>query len=162
VLREAADIYSNEFGQNYADHPDVGFPLVNLARNLQAQGRYAEAEPLAARALTVFRASFGDDHALTARAYAAHGMVLADMGRPADALPDLQAALRIRTAELPADSPDLGISQSRLGDALRLTGRRAEAEPLLRQGLATLRATLDADDERVVDAERRLAAMGDE
>jgi hypothetical protein len=68
LLRESAAIYASVFGEAYADHPDVGYPLVNLAKTLRDQRRYDEAEAAARRAQAVFTTAFGADHPTTARA----------------------------------------------------------------------------------------------
>jgi hypothetical protein len=48
------------------DHPDAARSYNNVAGNLNAQGRYAEARPLAERVLAIWRKVLGEDHPLTA------------------------------------------------------------------------------------------------
>lgn len=43
-------------------HPDVGQSLNNLAALYNNQGKYAEAEPLCQRALTIFEEVLGSEH----------------------------------------------------------------------------------------------------
>ena len=44
------------------EHPDVATSLNNLALLYQAQGRYAEAEPLHKRALAISEKALGPEH----------------------------------------------------------------------------------------------------
>ena len=44
------------------EHPDVANSLNNLAALYQAQGRYAEAEPLYKRALAISEKALGPEH----------------------------------------------------------------------------------------------------
>ena len=44
------------------DHPDVAYPLNNLAILYKEQGKYAEAEPLYQRALRIREQTLGPDH----------------------------------------------------------------------------------------------------
>ena len=50
------------------DHPDTATSYNNLAVNLHAQGKYAEAEPLYRKALAIRLKVLGEDHPDTARA----------------------------------------------------------------------------------------------
>jgi esterase/lipase superfamily enzyme len=53
------ELASQLFGPH---HPDVGTPLNNLAELYRAQGRFAEAEPLYKRALSIREKALGPDH----------------------------------------------------------------------------------------------------
>ena len=108
MLREAVRIYGTAFGTDYADHPDLGYPLVNLARTLNAPGRRADAEAAARRAVQVFEQAFGAENATVAQALVPLGQVLVDDRRPADAVPVLRRAaaiLRVRREALVANVP---------------------------------------------------------
>ena len=50
------------------DHPETAQGYNNLASNLHAQGKYAEAEPLFRTALEIRRRVLGEDHPDTAPA----------------------------------------------------------------------------------------------
>jgi hypothetical protein len=50
-----------------ADHPDVGASLNSLALIYEAEGRYADAEPLYRRSLLIAEKAFGLDHPNVAR-----------------------------------------------------------------------------------------------
>ena len=58
-MRRAIEIDEKALGK---DHPDVATDYSNLASLLQAQGKYAEAEPLYRRAFDILQASLGPDH----------------------------------------------------------------------------------------------------
>jgi tetratricopeptide (TPR) repeat protein len=60
--KRAIAIYEKAFGP---EHPDLGAQLGNQARLYQAQGRYAEAEPLYQRALTIQEKVHGSNHETT-------------------------------------------------------------------------------------------------
>ncbi len=49
------------------DHPDVAGSLNNLAGLYKTQGRFVEAEPLYAQALTIAMTSLSADHPITMR-----------------------------------------------------------------------------------------------
>ena len=62
------------------DHPDVATFLNNLAGLYQAQGRYADAEPLYKRALAMREAALGPDHPDVARALSNLGLLYKKQG----------------------------------------------------------------------------------
>ena len=70
-----------------SDHPDVAVSLDNLAGLYQAQGRYAEAEPLYKRSLAINEEALGPDHHNTALSMNYLAWLYQAQGRYADALP---------------------------------------------------------------------------
>jgi len=67
------------------DHPDVAAILNNLAELYGAQSRYAEAEPLFRRALTIREKALGPDHPKVATLLESYAAMLAKMDRTAEA-----------------------------------------------------------------------------
>ncbi len=59
--------------------------LNNLARLHNAQGKYAEAEPLYKRALAIWEKALGDEHHLVAKALVNYAALLRKIGRTAEA-----------------------------------------------------------------------------
>ena len=69
------------------DHPDVARSLNNLALLYQAQGRYADAEPLYKRSLDILEKALGPDHPNVAQALNNLAVLYGTQSRYADALP---------------------------------------------------------------------------
>jgi CHAT domain-containing protein len=67
------------------DHPDTAIGYTGLASNLDAQGRYAEAQPLYERALAILRKALGEDHPDAAWSYNNLAFNLNALGRYAEA-----------------------------------------------------------------------------
>jgi len=63
------------------------------------------------------------------------GQALSDLGRPAEALPLHQRALRIRETALGPDHPDVATHLNQVGWALSALGRAEEAWPLHERAL---------------------------
>ncbi|HEX8376002.1 MAG TPA: tetratricopeptide repeat protein, partial [Geminicoccaceae bacterium] len=85
------------------------------------------------------------------------GFVLHAQGRPAEALPLYEEALRLREAGLGPADPLVAQSLNNLAEALRALGRPAEAEPLHRRAVAVRRESLGA---RHPDAAQSLNNLG--
>ncbi len=67
------------------DHPDLAASLNNLAALYQAQGKYAEAEPLYKRSLAIAEKAFGPEHPIVAQALENYAALLRETGHPRDA-----------------------------------------------------------------------------
>ena len=114
----------------------VGFAYVHqaLASVLEGAGYYDEAAAEARLAI----AAFAEAEDIRGEAYACMdlGRVLLSLMRPADAEPELRAALAIAVDLVPRD-PGLVLElQSHLASALDMQGRHGEALPLLHDVLA--------------------------
>ncbi len=66
-------------------NPNVAASLNNLAKLYQAQGAYAEAEPLHKRALAVWEKALGPEHPNVATALKNYAALLRQTGRGAEA-----------------------------------------------------------------------------
>src|SRR5437588_378455 len=69
------------------DHADTATSYSNLARNLRTQGKYAQAQPLFAKALEIRRRLLTDDHPDTAAGYNNLATNLDAQGKYAQAQP---------------------------------------------------------------------------
>jgi tetratricopeptide (TPR) repeat protein len=132
---------------------------------------YAEAEPLARRAL-VLSERLGANHPLVARALTNLSILLRDTNRLDEAEPLMWRALAIDEASLDKHHPGVAINLSNLGQWLKdtsnpaelvqYTNRLAEAERLMRRALAIDQARLGKDHPNVAIRLSNLALlMGD-
>jgi len=118
----------------------------------RARGRFAEAGPLAERALEIFERECGPDHPDVANVLLCLAGIREETGdlaaaeslgrRAADILEGME-----RTDDGGSDVPRLRVQVlGALAGALRNQGRYGEAEPLLRRALALCERDLGADD----------------
>ncbi len=87
------------------DHPDVAYPLHDLATLYKQQGKYEQAEPLYQRALHIWMQALGPDHREVA--YPLHGLatLYKQQGKYAEAEPLYQRALAIYEQMLGPEHP---------------------------------------------------------
>jgi tetratricopeptide (TPR) repeat protein len=126
----------------------------NLAANLQALGRYEEAESLYRAALERALAKGATSRA-AALAYNNLGFSLGRQGRFNEARTLYGKALAIARNWDPEDL-DLALIESNVAANLDALGRPIEAEPLYRQALAVRIAELGADDPAVATSYNNL------
>ena len=107
--------------------------LDTLARELQTQGKYDEAEPLYREALEVKRETLGDRHPDTLLTINNLGGLLKGKGDLAAAEPLLREALEVQRETLGDRHPDTLISMNNLGVLLEDKGDLAAAELLFRE-----------------------------
>ena len=98
-----------------------------VASNLNAQGRYAEAEPLYRKGLEIFERVLGTDHPSTASSYNNVAYNLNAQGRYAEAEPLYGKGLEIRERVLGTDHPDAAGSYNNVAYNLNAQRRYAEA-----------------------------------
>ncbi|MBX3594647.1 tetratricopeptide repeat protein [Sphingomonas sp.] len=139
------------------DHPDVAADLTNLAINLSAQGREAEAHPLLVRALAIYEKALPPAHPYIALLLTNVGASLIALDRAAEALPVLQRALTLREANLPAGHMDIAVAMGAVANALVKLDRLAEAEALHRRALDLRRAAGSGGAATVANAVLNLA-----
>jgi tetratricopeptide (TPR) repeat protein len=72
------------------DHPQVAYPLNNLATLYSEQGKYAQAEPFYRRALAIWEQALGPGHSLTRVTAENYVLLLRAMKREREA-DDLEA-----------------------------------------------------------------------
>src|SRR2546428_6272353 len=106
-----------------AQDPRLGTSLNSLGRLYAAQGRYAEAEPLYAKALAVWESTWGPEHPAVAKALDNLAALHYAQGRYAEAEPLYKRALEIKTKALGPAHPDLATTEHNLGSLYRAQGR---------------------------------------
>jgi tetratricopeptide (TPR) repeat protein len=126
-------------------HPETATSINNVAYNLNAQGKYAEAEPLYQKALDIHRKVLSEEHPTTATGYNNVANNLADLGKLAEAGPLLQKVLDIRRKVLGEDDPFTARSYSNVAANLYAQGKGAEAGPLFQKALDIFRRALGED-----------------
>ena len=135
------------------EHPDTAESYNNLAYNLNAQGRYAEAERLYRKGLEIIKQVLDDMHPNTAANYnnvaanlaASYNNVAANLdaqGRYKEAEPLHRKGLEIRKQTLGDTHHDTATSYNNIALNLDAQGRYKEAEPLHRKGLEIRKQTL--------------------
>jgi tetratricopeptide (TPR) repeat protein len=117
------------------DHPGTAASYNNLAVNLNAQGRYGDAQPLLQKALDIRLKALGPDHHDTAFSYGVLARNLNAQGRYGDAQPLYQKALDIRLKVLGPDHPDTAATYNNLATNLQAQGRYGDAQPLHQKAL---------------------------
>ncbi len=101
--------------------------LNNLALLYQAQGRYAEAEPLYKRALAIREKALGAEHPDVAQSLNNLAALYHDQGRYAEAEPLYERSLAIREKVLGPEHPYTARSLENYAALLSKTGRADEA-----------------------------------
>jgi tetratricopeptide (TPR) repeat protein len=122
----------------------AALPTQAKAEELQAQGKYAQAEPLFRKALTGFEEALGPMHSDTATGYANLAYNFHLQGRSKEAEPLFRKALAISKEVRGATHPDTAAGYNNLATILDAQGRSKEAEPLHRQALAIWEEVLGA------------------
>jgi serine/threonine-protein kinase len=152
--REALAIWQRTMGD---DFPNVAEVMRGLAEALVAQGRLAEALPVAEHALALQRRRLRPGHPAIAGTLVVLGAIVA-AGAPSAAEPMFREARAIWSAALAPGHPYTARADSLLGECLALQHRPAEALPMLRHAAEVLRAQLGADHRETRLALRRLQA----
>jgi tetratricopeptide (TPR) repeat protein len=101
-----------------------------LARNLNAQGRYAKAEPLFRKGLEINERVLGPDHPDTATSYNNVASNLDDQGRYAEAEPLFRKDLEISERVLGPEHPDTATSYNNVAANLYGQSKPTEAAPM--------------------------------
>jgi tetratricopeptide (TPR) repeat protein len=121
---------------------DAGGLLDRTSTYLRERGQYADAKPLAKRALAVTEQALGPHHAEVCERHNELGRVLRALGDYPGARHHYQQALEIGEATLGPDHPDMATWHTGLGIVLRqlgdLDGARTHHERALEIGKATL------------------------
>ena len=86
------------------EHPYVAYSLNNLAILYQAQGKYAQAEPLYQRSLAIREKTLGPEHPAVAKALANYATLLRETNREDEAA-KLEARARAIRAKQAQENP---------------------------------------------------------
>jgi hypothetical protein len=113
-----------------------------MASNLNAQGRYREAEPLYQRALAIYQQALGETHPDTAHGFNNLANNLNDQGKYPQAEPLYQKALAICRQALGEAHPHTAATYNNLAATLDDQGKYIEAELLYKKALAIHLKTL--------------------
>jgi len=119
--------------------------MMNQAEALMAQRKYAEALPLAEKALEIRRRLLTDDHPDTANSYNTLAYDLNAQGKYAAARPLFEKALEIRRRLLSDDHPHTASSFNNVAYNLNVQGKYAAAQPLYEKALEIYRRLLSDD-----------------
>jgi tetratricopeptide (TPR) repeat protein len=146
-----------------ADEAGIAEPTARLFNQLvmllSKRARYAEAEPLSRRALTISEASLGPDHPYVAIRLNNLACLLDDTNRPDEAERLYRRALEIDNASLGSDHPNVARDLNNLALLLKQTNRPDEAEAPYRRALAILEKSLGADHPQVATGLMNLASL---
>jgi tetratricopeptide (TPR) repeat protein len=118
------------------DHPAVANSLNNLARLYEFQDRYAEAEPLYNRSLSIRENALGPEHPDVATGLTDLAVFHGVQGRYAEAEQLYKRALSIHEKALGPGHPRVATSLNNLAGLYEYQGRYADAEPLYRRSVA--------------------------
>ncbi len=126
-LFEAALKETEEFGP---EDPRLALSLNELALLYQAQGKYAQAEPLYKRALAVAEQALGPNHPQVATSLNNLALLYHHQGKYAEAEPLYKRALAIREKVLGPEHPHVAACLENYSVLLRKMNRGKEAEEL--------------------------------
>jgi tetratricopeptide (TPR) repeat protein len=126
---------------------------------LDAQGKYAQAQPLYEKALEIRRRLLTDEHPLTAMSYNNLAQNLDAQGKYAQAQPLHEKALGIRRRLLTDDHLDTAGSYNNLAYNLYAQGKYTAAEPLYEKALEIRRRLLSDEHLHTAESYNNLAAF---
>jgi len=128
------------------------------AQALNAQGKFAQAQPLYEKALEIRRRLLTDDHPDTAVSYNSVAFNLNTQGKFAQAKPLCEKALEINRRLLTDDHPDTAITYNNVAFNLSAQGKYAQAQPLYEKALEIWRRLLTDDHPDIAAGYVNLAA----
>ena len=140
-----------------ANHPDVAVSLNNIGQLYVAQARYADAEPLLKRSLTLLEKALGPDHPDVAVSLDNLAGIYQAEGRYADAEPLYRRALTIKEKALGPDHPNVAETRNNLAGLYQAQARYPQAESLYKQSLAINEQALGPDHPHAVLPLNKLA-----
>ena len=126
--------------------------------NLDAQGKYKEAEPLIRRALEIRQRVWGANHPDVANSYNNLASNLQAQGTYAEAEPLLRKSLMICRQALGEHHPHTATCYTNLALNLNAQGKYTEAEPLIRRALEICRRAFGEDSSDTAETYGHLAS----
>ena len=132
LLRKSLDQRRRLFGN---EHPDVAKSLIALGMLRDAQAEYDTAEALVTQGLAMMRRTLPADAPAIRKATASLGRVLDDKGDYDKAIPVLEEAVRLESAQ-GKPTQDLSVAMSELANVHFYAGHYAKSDTLNRQVLA--------------------------
>ncbi|AGY57187.1 tetratricopeptide repeat protein [Gloeobacter kilaueensis] len=133
--------------------------LYQQSLKLREAGKYAEAQPLAERALAIQQKILGPEHLQVARSLGGLANLYRDQGDYATAKTLAQRALTIRENVLGTDHPDVATSLSSLSILYWKQGEYATAESLQKRALAIREKVLGPENLEVANSLNVLAVL---
>ena len=133
--------------------------MVGRPRNIEAERRHDEAEPLYRQALEISEKTIGTEHPDYATNLNNLALLLGVMGRHDEAEPLFRQAMEIDAKTIGKGHPGYAIDVSNLALLLRDMGRHDEAEPLYVEALEILQAKLGPDHPTTKKGEASYAAF---
>ena len=126
-IREALDIYRRLLTE---DHSHTAISYNNLAKNLDAQGKHAEAQPMYEKAVKIYHRLFIEDHPYAAFSYNNLATNLNAQGKYGEAQPLFEKVPEIYRRLLTDDHPHTAAAYSNVARNLNARGKYAEARDL--------------------------------
>ena len=126
---------------------------------LYNQGKYAEAIPLAERALAIREKILGAEHPDVATSLNNLAALYYSQGKYAQAEPLYQRALAIHEKVLGAEHPDVATSLNNLAELYYSQGKYTQAEPLYQRSMAIQEKVLGAEHPAVANSLNNLALL---
>ncbi|NEO19175.1 MULTISPECIES: tetratricopeptide repeat protein [unclassified Moorena] len=133
--------------------------LTQQVIDLNEQGKYSEAIPLAQEALRIRQQVLGEEHADVATSLNHLAALYREMGRYQQAEPLLTEALEMRRRLLGDQHPDVATSLNNLAALYYSMGRYQQAEPLYTQALQMDRKLLGEEHPSVATSLNNLALL---
>jgi tetratricopeptide (TPR) repeat protein len=133
--------------------------LSRRVSELYQAGRYAEAIPLAQRALAVREKALGPNNPAVATDLGWLALLYYSQRRYAEAEPLLKRALAIQEKAFGPDHPDVATALNGLGKLYYTQGRYSEAEPLFKRALAIQEKAFGPDHPDVATALNSLGEL---
>jgi tetratricopeptide (TPR) repeat protein len=133
--------------------------LNNLALLYRAQGKYAEAETLSLRSLSIRESQLGENHPDVAQSLNNLAGLYDDQGKYAEAEPLYLRSLAIDEKVYGENHPEIATSLSNLAGLYEFQGKYEEAEPLYRRSLAIREKQLGENHPLVAISLNNLASL---
>jgi tetratricopeptide (TPR) repeat protein len=141
------------------EHPDTLKARGDLLRELQEQGKEAQAEQMYAELLAAMQRVLPEDDPCLLAVMSNRANALGDLGRYAEAEQLHRQALDIRRRGLGEEHPDTLDSMNNLATVMEMQGKFAEAEQLHRQALDGRRRILGEEHPETLDSMNNLAIV---
>ncbi len=139
--------------------PRLATTLNYLGLVYDAQGKYAEAEPLYKRSLAILENALGPEHPDVAKSLNNLAELYRAQGHYAEAEPLYQRSLAIWEKALGPKHPDVAKSLNNLALLYEALGRYTEAEPLYQRSLAITEKALGPEHPDVATSLNNLAEL---
>jgi tetratricopeptide (TPR) repeat protein len=135
LLQHGVDVYTRVYGP---DAPELVPRLTALSGQYVELSQFDKSNEISHRALRIIERHNGPDHVLAIVPHTQIADALRYQQKYAEALPEMQAAVRIARSQLPAAHPTIAGVLIRYGDLLRRMQRYDEAEQVFAEGVAVL------------------------